>query len=185
MSRSIFSALGAALLLVAMGWHDPESIYMFIDIPSLIIVLGCTTLFTCAHHSATHVLTALVAALSSRSLTPHESLHHQRVLSTARLLAASSGVVGTMIGLVQMLANMDNPSKIGPAMAVALLCTFYGIVLAEICLAPLVHRLRSQTLTKEGAPAPAEEMMHVSVITITSLPLVIFCFFVLLNSLCG
>ena len=131
------------------------------------------------------MLTALVAALSSRSLTPHESLHHQRVLSTARLLAASSGVVGTLIGLVQMLANMDDPSKIGPAMAVALLCTFYGIILAEICLAPLIHRLRNQTLTKGGAPAPAEEMMHVSIITIASLPLVAFCFFVLLNSLCG
>ena len=40
------------------------------------------------------------------------------------------GMIGTLIGLVQMLQSLSDPSAIGPAMAVALLTTFYGAVLA-------------------------------------------------------
>ena len=46
--------------------------------------------------------------------------------------APAMGMIGTLIGLVQMLQTMDDPSSIGPAMAVALLTTFYGAVLANV-----------------------------------------------------
>ena len=56
------------------------------------------------------------------------------------------GMVGTLIGLVQMLANMSNPNNIGPAMAVALLTTLYGALLANLVFLPLADKLalRSQ-----------------------------------------
>ena len=51
------------------------------------------------------------------------------------------GMIGTLIGLVQMLANMDDPKQIGPAMAVALLTTLYGAILANMFAAPIADKL--------------------------------------------
>ncbi len=60
--------------------------------------------------------------------------------------APAFGMIGTLIGLVQMLASMDNPSSIGPAMAVALLTTLYGALAANFICMPLADKLalRSQ-----------------------------------------
>jgi chemotaxis protein MotA len=60
--------------------------------------------------------------------------------------APAFGMIGTLIGLVQMLANMSNPNNIGPAMAVALLTTLYGALLSNLVLLPLADKLalRSQ-----------------------------------------
>ncbi len=56
-------------------------------------------------------------------------------------VAPAMGMIGTLIGLVQMLANMDDPKQIGPAMAVALLTTLYGAVLANIVALPIADKL--------------------------------------------
>ena len=51
------------------------------------------------------------------------------------------GMIGTLIGLVQMLSNMDDPKQIGPAMAVALLTTLYGAILANMFAMPIADKL--------------------------------------------
>ncbi|MGM0453285.1 MAG: motility protein A [Thermodesulfobacteriota bacterium] len=55
------------------------------------------------------------------------------------------GMVGTLIGLVQMLQSMDDPSTIGPAMAIALLTTFYGSVAANVIFLPMAGKLRTRS----------------------------------------
>lgn len=55
------------------------------------------------------------------------------------------GMIGTLIGLVQMLQNMSDPSAIGPAMAVALLTTFYGAVLANVFSIPVAAKLKQRS----------------------------------------
>ena len=55
--------------------------------------------------------------------------------------APAFGMIGTLIGLVQMLAAMDDPKKIGPAMAVALLTTLYGALLANLVFIPIADKL--------------------------------------------
>jgi chemotaxis protein MotA len=55
------------------------------------------------------------------------------------------GMIGTLIGLVQMLQNMSDPSAIGPAMAVALLTTFYGAVLANVFTIPVAGKLKQRS----------------------------------------
>lgn len=55
--------------------------------------------------------------------------------------APAFGMIGTLIGLVQMLANMSEPSAIGPAMAVALLTTLYGALVANLFCLPLADKL--------------------------------------------
>lgn len=63
------------------------------------------------------------------------------VLRRAAEVAPAMGLIGTLIGLVQMLANLKDPNAIGPAMAVALLTTFYGAVLAYMVFAPLAAKV--------------------------------------------
>ncbi len=60
--------------------------------------------------------------------------------------APAFGMIGTLIGLVQMLANMSSPQDIGPAMAIALLTTLYGALIANLVCLPLADKLalRSQ-----------------------------------------
>ncbi|MHA1572231.1 MAG: motility protein A, partial [Alphaproteobacteria bacterium] len=59
------------------------------------------------------------------------------VLHRAAEVAPAMGLIGTLVGLVQMLGNLEDPSTIGPSMAVALLTTFYGAILANTVFAPL------------------------------------------------
>jgi chemotaxis protein MotA len=55
------------------------------------------------------------------------------------------GMIGTLIGLVQMLQSMEDPSAIGPAMAVALITTFYGAILAYLLFLPMAGKLRKRS----------------------------------------
>ncbi|MBT5809419.1 MAG: flagellar motor protein MotA, partial [Rhodospirillaceae bacterium] len=51
------------------------------------------------------------------------------------------GLIGTLVGLVQMLGSLSDPSTIGPKMALALLTTFYGAVLSNLVFTPLASKL--------------------------------------------
>ncbi len=55
--------------------------------------------------------------------------------------APAFGMVGTLIGLVQMLGNMSDPSSIGPSMAIALLTTLYGAIIANLVYLPIAYKL--------------------------------------------
>ncbi len=63
------------------------------------------------------------------------------VLDAVGKYAPAFGMIGTLVGLVIMLQNMDDPSKIGPGMAVALLTTMYGAIIANAFALPLADRL--------------------------------------------
>ena len=56
-------------------------------------------------------------------------------------VAPAMGMIGTLVGLVAMLSNMDDPKSIGPAMAVALLTTLYGAMLANLICLPIAVKL--------------------------------------------
>ncbi len=60
-------------------------------------------------------------------------------------MAPAMGMIGTLVGLVQMLANMSDPAAIGPAMAVALLTTLYGAVIANAFAQPIADKLARAT----------------------------------------
>ena len=63
--------------------------------------------------------------------------------------APAFGMIGTLVGLVQMLANMSDASSIGPAMAVALLTTLYGAVMANLLFIPLADKLALRSSEEE------------------------------------
>jgi chemotaxis protein MotA len=83
---------------------------------------------------------------------------HSRGQKLFKFMAASApamGMIGTLIGLVKMLQSLDDPSSIGPAMAVALLTTLYGAILAFLVCGPIAEKL-----DRHGA----EESANMSVI---------------------
>lgn len=69
----------------------------------------------------------------------------QSVLNAMGAAAPAFGMIGTLIGLVQMLASMDDPSQIGAGMAVALLTTLYGAVIANVFFIPASGKLKVRT----------------------------------------
>jgi chemotaxis protein MotA len=86
------------------------------------------------------------------------------IFATIGMYSPAMGMIGTLIGLVQMLQTMDDPSSIGPAMAVALLTTFYGAVIANVIANPMSGKLKlrsasevlNKTLVTEGMKAILE-----------------------------
>jgi chemotaxis protein MotA len=71
--------------------------------------------------------------------TRHSSA--KKVVDQASAFAPAFGMIGTLVGLVAMLANLNDPSSIGSGMAVALLTTLYGAVIANGMLIPIAGKL--------------------------------------------
>jgi chemotaxis protein MotA len=63
--------------------------------------------------------------------------------------APAFGMIGTLLGMVQMFANMTDPSKLGPFMAVALLATLYGALVANLFCLPIADKLHVKLLDEE------------------------------------
>ena len=76
----------------------------------------------------------------------------QRLLKAIGESAPAFGMIGTLIGLVQMLVSMEDPSQIGPGMATAILTTLYGALIANVIALPINDKLslrnQEETLTK-------------------------------------
>lgn len=67
------------------------------------------------------------------------------IFSTMGTFAPAVGMLGTIIGLVQMLMQMEDPSQIGAPMAVALLTTFYGTLMANLVFLPIAGKLKTRS----------------------------------------
>lgn len=88
-----------------------------------------------------------------------------QVFETMGSYAPALGLIGTLIGLIQMLGALDNPTTIGPAMSLALIGTLYGAVFANLLFLPLAGKLRNRNeeeallkaLTIEGATSLAKQ----------------------------
>ncbi|MCD6450289.1 MAG: MotA/TolQ/ExbB proton channel family protein [Thermotogaceae bacterium] len=68
------------------------------------------------------------------------------VLEAAGAFAPAFGMIGTLIGLISMLKSMNDPSTIGPSMAVALITTLYGSILANAFYLPMAEKLKSRAI---------------------------------------
>ena len=97
----------------------------------------------------------LVRNILETELTFLEEIHMdgQSIFETMGTYAPAFGMIGTLIGLINMLKDLDDPSMIGPNMSVALVTTFYGSILANVVFLPLARKLKirskSEVLVKE------------------------------------
>ncbi|MEM5583062.1 MULTISPECIES: MotA/TolQ/ExbB proton channel family protein [unclassified Roseibium] len=231
----IVGAFGVVITAIFLG----GSFGQFVDVPSMLIVLGGGFAATLIRFQLSDIITAFVTgfkvALAGKNANPRdliseitnlgeivrksgplglenvdvsdpvlakgvqyiadgyelefikESMERERDLQLTRLSegkrvfkalgdsAPAFGMIGTLVGLVQMLANMDDPAAIGPSMAIALLTTLYGALVSNIICLPLVDKLDakfdvddlSQTLIIDGvcqireskSPALIKEML--------------------------
>ena len=63
-------------------------------------------------------------------------------------------MIGTLLGMVQMFSNMSDPSKLGPFMAVALLATLYGALVANLICLPIADKLHGKLIDEETNRTP-------------------------------
>ncbi len=97
----------------------------------------------------------LIKDILSTEISFTEIRHEEgaKVIDFLGSMGPSFGMIGTLVGLVLMLGNMSDVSSIGPNMAVALITTFYGSVLANVFCLPMVEKLktfsRKEILIKE------------------------------------
>ncbi len=87
----------------------------------------------------------LVRGIMETELISTEDRHKSKInfWETLGAMGPAWGMVGTLIGLVNMLYEMDDPSSIGPSMAVALITTLYGSILANWICAPVASKLKT------------------------------------------
>ena len=104
-----------ALIVVISGILYGSPLSIFIDLPSLIIVLPCPLLGLLSRFSLVEILSF------------NEDVKKLGIVSTCL-----GGAIGLVVGMIQMLQNMSDPSSIGPAMALSLLCPFYSLVLCLV-----------------------------------------------------
>lgn len=78
------------------------------------------------------------------SMTTERHEFGASIFKTLGDVAPAMGMIGTLIGLVAMLSNMDDPKAIGPAMAVALLTTLYGAFFANVIAIPIANKLTNR-----------------------------------------
>ena len=77
------------------------------------------------------------------SVTKSRHADNRAILDTAAAYAPAFGMIGTLIGLINMLTSLDDMSTLGPNMSVALVTTFYGTMLANLLFNPLSKRLKA------------------------------------------
>jgi len=153
------SVLGMVLIAMLIGGAISVhgSLPSFVDLASLLIVCGLVG----AGALVSFPVSELVEALApGRASTPELEARRQVVLHRLADLSVSAGVVGTCIGLVLMLQNLDDPTKIGPAMAVALLTLLYGVVLGELVLRGLAT---GSSVSSDGAAGASSRRGAVSI----------------------
>jgi chemotaxis protein MotA len=86
----------------------------------------------------------LVRNILETKLTFLEERHSKgrRMMDTMGQLSPAFGMIGTLIGLIQMLSQLDDPGNLGSGMAVALITTLYGALLANLLFIPLSSKLK-------------------------------------------
>ena len=138
--------VGIFIILYLLIWTIASSAKqyapVFLDIPSAMIVFGITLGFMLATSGKGDwsVLGRFLSGAKAQSEKNPDGITAKQAQSLCLLLlggsrvALISGFIGTLIGFIIMLMNMDDPSAMGPAMAVAIITCFYGAVLSELVL---------------------------------------------------
>ena len=211
MDLGTFLGLASGISLVLGAIFMGGSLREFIDIPSLMIVVGGTIASTCVAFPIREVMQAFAAMsqiFSSRKVSDAEVVEMMvriaeisrregllaleniqtdnailkkacqliadnadpaLIRETVRIeissmkrrhavgeavfkslagFAPSFGMIGTLIGLVQMLGRLEDPKSVGPAMAVAIITTFYGSLLSTLFFLPVAGKLRARTISE-------------------------------------
>lgn len=106
----------------------------------------------------------IVRTLMDNELNQMQERHASKISVVAAwsVLAPGMGMLGTVTGLIAMMKNLEDKSAIGPNMAVALITTFYGAIMANMVLIPMMGKLKNQ----DAAETKVREMVIEGVLSI-------------------
>ena len=151
--QAIFGLLGVVSLMLC-GILMGSTLLIFVDPTSVLITVGGTVgLLTATHGFGTWIAAigggfkAMLTNAERLDVETHE--HNAHIAQSGGTLCITMGVMGATIGLVQMFTNLSDPSAIGPAMAVALLTSFYAVMLNLLIFVPVsrYHREMARSPT--------------------------------------
>ena len=134
-----------AIIFVLLGIGGGKSglvggILIFINLPSALIVVGGALALILAAHGGKG-LGLVFKAPFSRDMIKEDIKKSINVYKDLKLYLIVWGWVGTMIGLILMLTNLDIQDLVGPGLAIALLTVFYGYLTAYLICHPIQRRL--------------------------------------------
>lgn len=89
----------------------------------------------------------VVEAILAGEIEAMEARHRvgADILTIMGSMGPAFGIIGTVIGLINMLRNMEDPSNVGPAMAVAFIATLYGAIYANAFVLPMANKLKRKS----------------------------------------
>ncbi|MBI1321543.1 MAG: hypothetical protein GC168_21715 [Candidatus Hydrogenedens sp.] len=177
-SRLVGLALALAAVLIAMSAGG--NAIVFINIPSLAFVVLLTLgLLVWSYGSAALKLLPAAGRMLSGNVQADAGL--AAMARAGARFALMAGCVGTLIGMVSMLAALDDPSRMGGGVAIAFLALLYGVLLPEVIFTPLAIALQGNhpVPVHEASPNVARVMAGIVLFFSTTV------FFVLLLSLSG
>ena len=138
----IKTLIGFAGMIGMMLWAMEFNVGNFVNVPSILIVWGLTFFGLLA--SGRKIIAAL-SAVADKHADEEQLYDASDTFIQAGSFSMAAGWVGVLIGLVLMLANLEDPAAIGPAMAICLLNALYGTILKYFVFNPL-----SDQLTEKG-----------------------------------
>ena len=94
---------------------------------------------------------ALIGIAIALNGSPLAFIDVPAILRRAGEVSPAMGLIGTLVGLVQMLGSLDSPERIGPAMSIALLTTLYGALMANVVFLPLASKLERNATVEQLA----------------------------------
>lgn len=159
--KDVFSAYKAALFVFSEKNQDPnDMVSTMVDLGSLTRRQGIVSLSRLDVQSNFLKKVCNLIADGSKEEMMRDTLNieiesmkqrHfiiQDVFKKMATYAPAFGMLGTLIGLIQMLTQLNEPETVGPAMAVALLTTFYGMLLSTLIFNPIAGKLRARTMVE-------------------------------------
>jgi hypothetical protein len=136
-----------ALVLLPFGFLGPMS--RVFDPSSMIFFLVLTASASTWSFQPASILEAVRAGTSTAPISPQQGARYSQILLRMSTISISAGVAGTLVGFVQMLMQMDDPSAIGPAASVGLLCTVYGVMFSELFFRPWSNNCLSSVVAEK------------------------------------
>lgn len=157
--KDVFSAFNAALFVFSEEKKDPnDMVFTMVDLSTLTRRSGILSLGRLEIESNFLKKVCNLIADGTKEELMRDTLnieieslkkrHYiiQDVFKKMALYAPAFGMLGTLIGLIQMLTQLSDPESVGPSMAVALLTTFYGMLFSTMLLNPIAGKLRARTM---------------------------------------
>jgi flagellar motor component MotA len=157
MNRSGIAGICFFVLLIGSACFSGAS--LFINIPSALICVGMPAALGIMSYGMPDFMRGIWAIRALIFKTPPGEVSARETSVLRGLIAPvyASGLIGTVIGVMLGLAHLDDPSHIGPALALSLLCMFYSVLIAEGIIRPAARLIDHNQPDDHSRPAELTE----------------------------